>query len=141
MTARFASISNAWRDSSGATRSWLAVGIGLTAFVGVGLALVIGTPDPSRAESSIAMRSSEVARLKNLDQGAQAELLIEGTSDTADHILSGRTASGKLINFTIPAGIVKAMVRTMSNGSSSSTTRGGLQGALRRLHRGAVQFC
>ncbi|WP_241255122.1 cell wall hydrolase [Altererythrobacter sp. BO-6] len=80
MTAHLASISKAWRDSSGATRSWLAVGIGLTAFVGVGLALVIGTPDPSRAESSIAMRSSEVARLKNLDQGTQAELLIEGTS-------------------------------------------------------------
>ncbi|MFZ9396115.1 MAG: cell wall hydrolase [Erythrobacter sp.] len=80
MTLQLASMAQAWRDSGGATRGRLALAVGVLTFIGVSLALVIGSPDPSRAESGIAMRSSEVARLKNLDQGAQAELLIEGAS-------------------------------------------------------------
>ena len=80
MTGQVASMAKAWRDSGGATPGRLALGGGLLTVFIVALAFVIGSPDPSRAESGISMRSSEVARLKNLDQGAQAELLIEGAS-------------------------------------------------------------
>lgn len=80
MTLTLTSMAQAWRDSGGATRGRLALAVGVLSFVAVSLALVIGSPDPTRAESGIAMRSSEVARLKSLDQGAQAELLIEGAS-------------------------------------------------------------
>lgn len=75
-----ASIARAWRDTGGATRGRIALGGGFASVLGVALAFVIGNPDPSRAEAGMAMRSSEVARLKNLDQGAQAELVIEGKS-------------------------------------------------------------
>lgn len=34
--------------------------------------------------------------------GQSAQVLIEGTSSTADHVLSGRTACNRLVNFTVP---------------------------------------
>lgn len=80
MSGRLASMAQAWRDSGGATPSRVAMGSGVASVLGVALAFVIGNPDPGRAEAGIAMRSSEVARLKNLDQGAQAEVVIEGSS-------------------------------------------------------------
>lgn len=44
----------------------------------VGLAFVIGNPDPSRAETGIAVQSREVAKLKTLATGEQAETIVEG---------------------------------------------------------------
>lgn len=69
-----------WRDSGAATPGRLALGGGFLTMVGVTLAFVIGSPDPGRAESGISMRSSELARLKNIDQGVQAEFIVEGAS-------------------------------------------------------------
>ncbi len=44
----------------------------------VGLAFVIGKPDPSRAETGIATQAREVAKLKTLATGEQAESIAEG---------------------------------------------------------------
>ena len=81
MTNTPVSWTKAWRDSGGATPTKVAMLGGFLAVMGVGLAFVIGNPNPSRAEAAITIRASEVVTLQNIDQGEQAELLVEG--DTA----------------------------------------------------------
>ena len=76
-----ASLSKAWRDSGGATPSRLAIFGGVAGVAAVGLAFVIGNPNPERAEAAITIRASEVEALQEIDKGDQAELLVEG--DTA----------------------------------------------------------
>lgn len=110
MSNPLASMATAWRDNGGATPSLLAICGGFLTVVGVGLAFIIGNPDPSRAESGIAMRASEVARLSAIDKGAQAELVVEG-------------ASAQQRNAMIP---VSALPLT-STGSFSSITKGSAQ--------------
>lgn len=46
----------------------------------LGLAFIIGTPDPSRAATNVAEQSREVAKLKTLSTGIQAENIAEGES-------------------------------------------------------------
>lgn len=78
MKQKFATMAKAWRDSGGATPTRLALGGGVLTVAGVALAFVIGSPDPSHAESGIGMQAREVAQLKSLDQGEQAELVVQG---------------------------------------------------------------
>jgi spore germination cell wall hydrolase CwlJ-like protein len=87
MTDQFASWKQAWRDSGGATPTKLALLGGFLAVVGVGLAFVIGNPNPSRAEAAITIRASEVAALQEIDKGEQAELLLEGDTAQARNAL------------------------------------------------------
>ena len=58
-----------------------------------------------RFERLLALQNSHSLASNQQMIGQSYDVLIEGTSDTAAHILSGRTASGKLVNFTIPAGL------------------------------------
>jgi tRNA-2-methylthio-N6-dimethylallyladenosine synthase len=58
-----------------------------------------------RFERLLAMQNSHSLAAHQALIGQTAEILIEGISDTAPDILSGRTASGKLINFTIPPAV------------------------------------
>ena len=43
---------------------------------------------------------------KTKEMGKTEEILIEGRSETAPHILSGRTRSNRLVNFTLSDGIL-----------------------------------
>ncbi|XUU59846.1 cell wall hydrolase [Erythrobacter sp. HA6-11] len=70
--------SEAPKQASGAWR-YLA-GSAAGAAVLVGLAFVIGKPDPTRAETGISSQAREIAKLKSLDSGAQAESIVEGES-------------------------------------------------------------
>jgi len=63
--------SNFWRYAAGGT-------VGAAALLG--LAFVIGNPDPSRAETGISVQSREVAKIKSLATGEQAESIAEGES-------------------------------------------------------------
>lgn len=56
----------------------LALGGGVSAAALIALAFVIGSPDPSRAETGIALQSREVAQLKTLATGEQAKTILEG---------------------------------------------------------------
>ena len=87
MTGMMATWTKAWRDSGGATPSRLAIAGGILAVAGVGLAFVIGSPNPSRAEAAITIRASEVAALQEIDKGAQAELLLQGDTAQARNAL------------------------------------------------------
>ncbi len=78
-----ASLAKRWHESGGATPARLALGAGFAGVALVSLAFVIGSPDPSRAETGISIRASEVAQLSAMDKGAQAELVIEGESAQA----------------------------------------------------------
>lgn len=60
-----------WRYAAGGTAGAAAL---------VGLAFVIGNPDPSRAETGISTQSRDVAKLKTLATGKQAETIVEGES-------------------------------------------------------------
>lgn len=80
MSGPLASLARAWRESGGATPARLAAGGSLLGVVGVALAFVIGNPDPSRAETGVVLRASEIARLQTLDQGDQAQVVVKGTS-------------------------------------------------------------
>lgn len=71
---------HALRDRTGATPTKMALLGGVLAVAGVGVAFVIGNPNPSRAEAAISIRAAEVAQLQSLDKGAQADVLIEGAS-------------------------------------------------------------
>ena len=79
MRAKLASMAKAWRDSGGATPSRLAIAGGVLAVATVGIAFVIGNPNPDRAEAAVVIRASEVAHLQSIDKGAQADVLIEGS--------------------------------------------------------------
>ena len=46
------------------------------------------------------------------------ELLIEGRSETAAHIFTGRTSSNRLVNFTIPVGTVLPWGQVLGEGNS-----------------------
>ncbi|WP_217905170.1 cell wall hydrolase [Altererythrobacter lutimaris] len=63
--------SGAWRYVAGSAAG---------AAVLIGLAFVIGKPDPTRAETGISTQAREVAKLKSLDSGTQAENIVEGES-------------------------------------------------------------
>ncbi len=76
----------AWRsllEKSGATPWRMALGGALFVAAVFALSFVIGNPDPGHAEAGLAMKSREVAQLKALDEGTQAEILIEGQSAQA----------------------------------------------------------
>ncbi|WP_394727366.1 cell wall hydrolase [Altererythrobacter sp. GH1-8] len=63
--------SRAWHYAAGSAAGFAVL---------IGLAFVIGKPDPTRAETGITMQSREVAQLKTLSTGKQAESIVEGTS-------------------------------------------------------------
>lgn len=63
--------SHSWRYAAGGLAGCAAL---------IGLAFVIGKPDPGRAETGIAMQSREVAQLKTLASGEQAESIAEGVT-------------------------------------------------------------
>ena len=67
-------------ESIGSTRAQVALGAAIAAIVVLSLAFVIGNPDPGRAESTIKIETKEVAALKSLDEGEQAEIIIEGVT-------------------------------------------------------------
>lgn len=67
-------------ETAGTARGRLAIGGGVLAVAALGLSLLFGDLDPSRAESGIAAKAREVAKLKSLDSGAQAEIIVEGLS-------------------------------------------------------------
>lgn len=92
MSNRLASWAKAWRDSGGATPSRIAIAGGFAAVVGVGLAFVIGNPNPDRAEAAVTIRASEVAALQKIDKGEQAELLLEGDTAQARNALIPESA-------------------------------------------------
>lgn len=54
-----------------------------------------------RFERLLALQNSHSLASNEAMVGQTVEILIEGTSDTASVIMSGRTASGKLVNFTL----------------------------------------
>jgi len=65
-------------DTLGTARGPLAIGGGLLAVAGLALSFLIGNPDAGRAETGITFKAREVAQLKSLDEGAQAQILGEG---------------------------------------------------------------
>lgn len=87
MSGRIASWAKAWRDSGGATPSRMAIAGGVLAVAAVGVAFVIGNPNPGRAEAAVIIRASEVEQLQSIDKGTQAEVLVEGESAQARNAL------------------------------------------------------
>ncbi|WFL76636.1 cell wall hydrolase [Altererythrobacter arenosus] len=69
-----------WLGSDGKAHRRLALGGGLVAALALALTFSLGNPDASRAESGITIKAREVAKLKSLDEGAQAEILVVGDS-------------------------------------------------------------
>jgi spore germination cell wall hydrolase CwlJ-like protein len=107
MSGRLASWAKAWRDSGGATPSRMAIAGGVLAVTAVGLAFVIGNPNPERAEAAVIIRASEVAELQTIDKGKQAELLVEGAS------AEQRNAQIPVSN--LPLGVAKQFTAIASN--------------------------
>lgn len=64
----------------GQRRSRLAVGAGLLLLAALATAFIVGNPEPGKAERGIAIQAREVAQLKSLDTGQQAEIIEEGIS-------------------------------------------------------------
>ena len=67
-------------ETAGTARGRLTIGAGVLAMAALALSLVFGDLDASRAESGIAAQAREMAKLKSLDSGAQAEIIVEGLS-------------------------------------------------------------
>ena len=80
MTATASPLNPVIRDKSGAARRGFAVGGGVVAILALALAFSLGRPDASHAETGIQMKTREVAQLKSLDTGVQAEIISEGES-------------------------------------------------------------
>lgn len=74
-----------------------------------------------RFERLLAMQNSHSLAANQVMIGQTAEILIEGISDTADDILSGRTASGKLINLTIPPSVQLPAAARLESGLPDGT--------------------
>lgn len=66
------------RETLGAARGRIALGGGVAALVAVAVSFMIGNPDPGHAETGIQIKAREVAQLKALDTGEQAEIIDEG---------------------------------------------------------------
>lgn len=66
--------------TAGTARGRLAIGGGIAAVAALVLGLLFGSSDPGYAESGLAMKAREVAKLKSLDSGTQAEIIVEGLS-------------------------------------------------------------
>lgn len=73
-------IEQAFASREGRAHHRLALGGGFVAALVLALSFSFGSSDPSLAETGIAMKAREVAQLKSLDTGEQAEILIEGES-------------------------------------------------------------
>jgi len=67
-------------ETAGTARGRLAIGGSALAIAALGLSLLFGNLDAGHAESGIAMKAREMAKLKSLDSGVQAEIIVEGLS-------------------------------------------------------------
>ncbi len=67
-------------ETAGTARGRLAIGGSVVAVAALGLSLLFGDFDAGHAESGIATQAREMAKLKSLDSGAQAEIIVEGLS-------------------------------------------------------------
>ncbi len=67
-------------ETAGTARGRLAIGGGIVAATALVLGLLFGSSDPGHAESGLSAKAREMAKLKSLDSGAQAEILVQGLS-------------------------------------------------------------
>lgn len=67
-------------ENTGAARSKLALGAALLGGFALSISFLLGNPGASHAEAGLGLKSRELAQLKSLDSGAQAEILDEGLS-------------------------------------------------------------
>ena len=80
MNAAVASFGRALVENTGAARGKLALGAGLLGGFALSLSFLLGNPGASYAEAGLGLKSRELAQLKSLDSGTQAEILDEGLS-------------------------------------------------------------
>ena len=80
MSLAFASTGMALREADGAASSKFAFGGVVLGAMALSLVFLIGNAGYGRAESGISLKSRELAQLKSLDTGAQAEILEQGLS-------------------------------------------------------------
>lgn len=80
MSVSIASFGRALVENTGAARGKLALGAGLLGGFALSLSFLLGNPGASHAEAGLGLKSREVAQLKSLDSGEQAEILDQGLS-------------------------------------------------------------
>lgn len=80
MSMVFASAGWTLREAEGAASPRFAFGGAVLGAMALSLVFLIGDAGSGRAEASEAFRSRELAQLKSMDSGLQAEILVEGLS-------------------------------------------------------------
>jgi len=80
VSAAIASFGRALVENTGPARGKLALAACLLGGFALSLSVLLGNPGPSHAEAGLGLKSRELAQLKSLDSGDQAEVLDEGLS-------------------------------------------------------------
>ncbi|KUO53954.1 MAG: hypothetical protein APF82_09110 [Sphingomonadales bacterium BRH_c42] len=83
MSAALAFAGHSLREAEGAASSRFAFGGAVLSAMALSLVFLVGDAGSGRAEASESFKTRELARLKSLDSGAQAEILVEGLSAQA----------------------------------------------------------
>lgn len=103
MSMSFASARHSLDSADGGARPGIAFGGAVLGAMALSLVFLVGDAGSGRAEASVSFKSRELARLKSMDSGAQAEILVEGLSaqERNDLIPASRTPVEAMDRFAV----------------------------------------